>query len=250
VAFSTYEEAFSYMVGYEYHEMAELVAVVDAVNTYHSGDYSLPLTYFVPNNIPPKTLHPPSPINVLAWNTMSTPSSMFTPSFASTPSSKPRSSKLFSATNPGHDIRLNISLNGLSLSPTPSTLKAGTTNIGTLTTPIIDTSPTCTKHSTKSSFPTGNQAGSSQKWRFGPIITLTRPMREFLRLYFGFTKNDMDDVSGVLKDPSKHATLYPFLREKGMADEEIEFLTNWAFDSFPDYERELGEEDESDNDEN
>jgi hypothetical protein len=249
VAFSTYEEAFGYMVGYEYHEMEEVLAIVDAVIAYHSGQYSFPSTYFIPNNIPPKSLNPPSPRNILSWSTMSTPSFVSTPSLTSTPSSKPHFSQSFSSNTPNRDIHLNISLSGLSLSPSSSTPKASFTNRGSHATSVNDSSPTCTRQSTKLSSSTRDWPVSPQKQLYGPIITLTRPMREFLRLYFGFTKDNMVNLSEILKAPSKHATLYPVLREMGMADEEIEFLTNWAFDSFPDHEKELGEEDGSENDE-
>jgi hypothetical protein len=238
VAFNTYEEAFSYMVGYEYPEMKDLIAVIDVVNAYCSGNYRFPSFYFIPTNIPPKSLHPPAPRHVLPWVTK------HSPNFASTPSFKTHRSHTFKASVPGHDINLNISLNGLSLSPSPETPRGTTTNRGSSIASFNDSSPTRLKRPVKSPSSTGYQSTSTRQQKYGPIITLTRPMREFLRLFFGFTRHDIEELSEILKVPSQHATLYPTLREKGMADEEIEFLTNWAFGSFPDHEKEVGEEDD------
>jgi hypothetical protein len=135
------------LVGYEYPEMRDILAIVDAVNAYKSGKYNFPTSYHIPHGIPPKTLQSQAPGNVLSWES----SHNFV--LPSTPNSKSQRSQQVISTFGGRqdnfegDLKLNIFLNGLSLSPSPSTPQNSSTDESRISTTSYNRNLKRTKYS-------------------------------------------------------------------------------------------------------
>jgi hypothetical protein len=198
------------MVGYEYSEMKDVLVIVNAVNAYKSGGYILPACYYIPSDIPPKSLQPPAPDTLLPWFSRHTQSQQH--AAPSTP--RLRRSHAFSTTSGdrqgihSRDINLNISLNGLTLSPSPSpsTPRGSTTERNNSS--VRNNAQTPTPIPTYSSPGRSNQMAPQTRT---DAHSLTRPMLEFLRLFYGFRKHDIETISAILQAPSRHSQLYPTL---------------------------------------
>ena len=229
VAFPTYEEAYAHTLGYEYDEMADILCIVAAVAAYRAGSYIDPAQYFIVPDIPPKRFFPVHPSEVVSWN--------FDPP-RDLNRRKPKPERRDPILRRKHISFNDSSFFALSLGPS-STPKSGASSRDSGIKPRASKTPS--RSSPAHQVITSKYSSENVK-RFtlshppkslpSSQYTLTTPMRRCLRTYFDLSKQDLLECTKVIESPHLVSKCYPMFREKGLSDEEIAFLLDWAFDSF------------------
>jgi hypothetical protein len=207
--------------------MAELVVIVNAVNAYKSGSYNAPSSYYIPADIPVKSLFPARPENIIPWylppqrlTSMSGPVGKKGSSRNSSPHKTTRAS--------GNSSR-DLSIESLTLETSTSQQSHNTRR----NTRSPSKAPTQSRsvafaHSSQSPQTAIGRAAES----LDDVVSITRPMRRYLKTYFGLSNQRIEALSRTIQSPQTQFKSYQALLEVGLSTEEADFFIDWIFNSF------------------
>lgn len=261
-AFNTYEEAYAHVLGYEPHEMEDVIAIANAMEAHRNGTYQAPTQYFIHPDIPAKRFLPVHPSKVHPW--------YGSPKHDSVLPSPTKKGKLSSKAN----YRTQEASESVLFSPK----KKG--NLGSVPSPAFHQaipstpSPQAYYHisahipaslsyfpgNQNSSTPSGsNKSGSNKELGSRrpprpvspnkapePEINLTLPMRRYLQILFRCTNAHINEITRILSDSSLSSECYPVLQKVGLSPEQTEFFLDWVYDTFNPTDDELKDDEESD----
>jgi hypothetical protein len=255
MAFDTFEEAFGYSAGLDYHEMSLVPSIRTAVYAYYDGNYEFPLEYFIVPGITPIRLPPPEPDQVLQWNI---PQDHFSQSNIMLRRSRRRDRSTQTPTRPTsnrNDFELNVSFStleiGVNAGSHGQTRAPGTPSIRrNYTFSSQASTPTCVSERV----PVPNDSPSTPAPAYTPLPrhsasgrpttppnqdqpSLSRHMVAYLTVHHHLSPRDIREIGRLFSSTQSNISrrtadnsFIPQLMEYGLSRTEATFFSSWAFD--------------------